>query len=300
MYRALVAQPVNTAWLIPTGAMTNAALLFSRYPEMKDHISGVSMMGGAIGGLFTFAPMGHLDERIPLAQKVFKAFTSLPAEIAHMPLESAARLCHDQNILSFNETSTDGRAIVKMFKELASQGFGNWTRMAEFNIYTDPEAAQQILEDPMLSRKTVMAPLDLTHQVTATESVRNALLHGANGSTPLRVLFNKVLTFFASTYLNKFGMEDPPVHDPVAVAAVFAPQLFQNSPDAPWKVKVILEGDSDPGTRLPEKAGECGRTVIRSAEPGQGGVGIPVAVDNETFWELIGLALESVEAARAS
>jgi uridine nucleosidase len=54
MRDALLSCPPNTAWLVATGPLTNAALLFATYPEVARHIKGLSIMGGAIG--HGFAP----------------------------------------------------------------------------------------------------------------------------------------------------------------------------------------------------------------------------------------------------
>jgi uridine nucleosidase len=60
MYKALIATEPRTAWLITTGTLTNAGLLFQKYPDLAEHIKGLSIMGGAIGGNFTDAPMGKV------------------------------------------------------------------------------------------------------------------------------------------------------------------------------------------------------------------------------------------------
>ena len=60
MRHALMGQPEGTAWLVATGALTNVALLFATFPELVEHLKGLSIMGGAIGGGFTDAPMGHV------------------------------------------------------------------------------------------------------------------------------------------------------------------------------------------------------------------------------------------------
>lgn len=54
-------EPPKTAWLVAVGAMTNVALLFSVYPDLAEHIAGLSIMGGAVGGGFTNAPMGKIE-----------------------------------------------------------------------------------------------------------------------------------------------------------------------------------------------------------------------------------------------
>lgn len=53
-------QPAGKAWLVATGALTNVALLFALFPEVVRHIGGLSIMGGAIGGGYTDAPLGHV------------------------------------------------------------------------------------------------------------------------------------------------------------------------------------------------------------------------------------------------
>lgn len=60
MYHALTTTPANTAWLISTGTLTNIGLLFQKHPHLAVHIKGLSIMGGAIGGGFTDAPMGKI------------------------------------------------------------------------------------------------------------------------------------------------------------------------------------------------------------------------------------------------
>ncbi len=60
MYKALISTPPNTAWLVATGALTNVGLLFQRYPDLAAHLKGLSIMGGAVGGGFTDAPLGHI------------------------------------------------------------------------------------------------------------------------------------------------------------------------------------------------------------------------------------------------
>ncbi|KAJ5122072.1 hypothetical protein N7448_003203 [Penicillium atrosanguineum] len=60
MRDALLAQPKGTPWVVATGTLTNVALLFATFPEVAEHIQGLSIMGGAIGDGFTDAPMSRL------------------------------------------------------------------------------------------------------------------------------------------------------------------------------------------------------------------------------------------------
>jgi uridine nucleosidase len=60
MRNALLAQPKGTPWVVATGALTNVALLFATFPEVAEHVQGLSIMGGAIGEGFTDAPMSRV------------------------------------------------------------------------------------------------------------------------------------------------------------------------------------------------------------------------------------------------
>ncbi|KIY00166.1 uncharacterized protein Z520_03851 [Fonsecaea multimorphosa CBS 102226] len=59
MRSALLAQPKGTPYLVASGPLTNVALLFAIFPEVAEHIAGLSIMGGAIGSDFTHVSMGQ-------------------------------------------------------------------------------------------------------------------------------------------------------------------------------------------------------------------------------------------------
>jgi uridine nucleosidase len=61
MAAALKAQPAGTAWIVATGAVTNVGALIRKHPELASHVKGFSVMGGAVGGGFTDAPLGVID-----------------------------------------------------------------------------------------------------------------------------------------------------------------------------------------------------------------------------------------------
>lgn len=87
---------------------------------------------------------------------------------------------------------------------------GNYTPFAEFNILVDPEAAAEVFANPDLNRRTTAVTLDLSHQVLATEDVRDLLMYGkeglvngeaeGKGKTTLRQMLVELLYFFAQTY----------------------------------------------------------------------------------------------------
>lgn len=96
---------------------------------------------------------------------------------------------------------------------------GNRTPAAEFNILTDPEAADIVFRSRV---PVTMCGLNVTHQALATPEVV-ARFEGLG--TPLGHMCAELLTFFASTYRTLWGFPHPPLHDPVAVARVIDPGL---------------------------------------------------------------------------
>ncbi|KAL8714247.1 MAG: hypothetical protein Q9220_001976 [cf. Caloplaca sp. 1 TL-2023] len=178
---------------------------------------------------------------------------------------------------------------------------GNTTPWAEFNILCDPEAAQSIFSNPALAAKTTLIPLDLTHQVLATEAVRKKLLHGSSNpileeSSSVRQMFHDLLLFFAHTYSNVFGIsEGPPLHDPVAVAVILADTgvnqiTFDDRDGERWSVSVVTDGShTNPGS----KRSQVGRTVISPAS--DQGVRIPRAIDVVRFWDVLEECLQSAD-----
>ena len=110
---------------------------------------------------------------------------------------------------------------------------GNVTAAAEFNIHTDPEAAEIVFRS---SWPVVMIGLDTTHQATCPEHIQKQLIE--SGSTAGR-LAGEIIATYRQAYHDRYHWPDPPRHDPCAIAYVIAPELFQ-SYRAP--VRVELQG----------------------------------------------------------
>lgn len=174
---------------------------------------------------------------------------------------------------------------------------GNHTPYAEFNIWCDPEAAQSVLSNPILRPKTVLIPLDVTHQAFATKEAQEMVLHGTFGRrtrpSKVRQMFHDLLMFFAKTYAEVFGlMEGPPLHDPLAVAVLLhnhklreALIEFDDNGGERWDIEVELAGD------------EIGRTKVKSAKEG---IMIPRTLDLKKFWRVLNECLDRVDERFAS
>jgi inosine-uridine nucleoside N-ribohydrolase len=100
-----------------------------------------------------------------------------------------------------------------------SAGRGNRTPYAEFNIWVDPEAADIVVKSGL---KMTMCGLDVTHQVLVTREIFAEL---AAMQTPLATTLIGLLKYFAHTYDEVFGLADPPLHDPVAIALLANPAV---------------------------------------------------------------------------
>lgn len=60
MYNALIGTPPKSAWFVATGTLTNVGRLLEAHPDIAEHLGGVSIMGGAVGGGFTDAVLGKV------------------------------------------------------------------------------------------------------------------------------------------------------------------------------------------------------------------------------------------------
>ncbi|NIZ12392.1 nucleoside hydrolase [Phaeobacter sp. HF9A] len=97
---------------------------------------------------------------------------------------------------------------------------GNITPAAEFNIYVDPEAAQEVLHAGV---PVTMMPLDVTHKALTTrarvEAFRNLGSRVGNFTA-------EMLDFFERFDVEKYGSEGGPLHDPCVIAYLIRPELF--------------------------------------------------------------------------
>lgn len=97
---------------------------------------------------------------------------------------------------------------------------GNMTPAAEFNFFTDPHAAQIVLQS---GAPITVLPLDVTHKAQITSERMNRLrrLKNANGSR-----LADILQSYERFDIQQFGLEGGPLHDPCAVICAVFPELF--------------------------------------------------------------------------
>ena len=146
---------------------------------------------------------------------------------------------------------------------------GNTTPYGEFNIVTDPEAADVVLRSGI---PLTMIGLNVTHQALATPRIITGF---QELGTRLGTICAELMTFFAGTYRREFGFSDPPVHDPVAVAWVLDPSIV---PTVAASVTVELAGTYTRGATVVDLHHRTGRAA--NAE-------VAVDLDVDAFWRLL-------------
>lgn len=91
--------------LVPTGSYTNIALLFSEYPEVKDHIERIVAMGGSLGkGNMTSAAEFNVFTDPHAARIVYNA--GIPIVMVGLDITMKALLTHEsiEKLPTLNET----------------------------------------------------------------------------------------------------------------------------------------------------------------------------------------------------
>jgi inosine-uridine nucleoside N-ribohydrolase len=101
-----------------------------------------------------------------------------------------------------------------------SIGLGNITPAAEFNIWEDPEAAARVFESGI---DVTMIGLDITHQALLTTEHAERLR--ASGRTGRMVA--ELFDFYHGYHQRTYGLDGSPIHDAVALAHVFRPELVR-------------------------------------------------------------------------
>ena len=98
---------------------------------------------------------------------------------------------------------------------------GNRTPSAEFNIVSDPHAADIVLT---CGRPIILMGLDVTHKVLSTEErvARIGKLDNAAADATVGML-----SFFHRYDTEKYSSQGTPLHDPCTIAYLLQPELFR-------------------------------------------------------------------------
>ena len=158
--------------------------------------------------------------------------------------------------------------------------WGNITAAAEFNIYCDPEAAAIVFESGV---PITMVGLNVTMQVIATPE-RRAQIRAIGGRVATAAA--DMLDHYGVGEAQYSGLEGGAMHDPLAIAALVAPEVLETVPmhvavataDGPTLGMTLCDGrDLDPITLRPRR-GRRDQTAPNAD--------VAVGVDVDRFWDL--------------
>ncbi|WP_159281709.1 nucleoside hydrolase [Rahnella variigena] len=111
---------------------------------------------------------------------------------------------------------------------------GNRTMTSEFNMLADPHAAHIVFSSGL---NITALPLDATHQVILTpEHVAKFIKVSGRISAQL----GELMAFWDRNDVRRYGSRGGPLHDPLVIAYVLAPELFGTE-----KARVFVEHDSE-------------------------------------------------------
>jgi pyrimidine-specific ribonucleoside hydrolase len=152
-------------------------------------------------------------QREPLAQH---AVDFLAERVSGATLVAVGPLTNVALLLALHPDARPERMLVMG----GSIGLGNVTPAAEFNIWADPEAAARVFTSGI---DLTMIGLDVTHEALLMTDDAERLRRSGRTGRMVADLYDFFHRFHADTY----GFGGSPIHDAVALAHVFRPDLVQ-------------------------------------------------------------------------
>ncbi|MEI7347101.1 nucleoside hydrolase [Dickeya chrysanthemi] len=129
--------------------------------------------------------------------------------------------------------------IVAGIERIVSMGgacreWGNRTMTSEFNLLADPHAAHIVFSQDV---PMTLLPLDATHQMMLTPERVGELVANAGR---LRGPLSQLMAFWDRNDVKRYGSRGGPLHDPLVIAWVLRPDLFQTE-----RARVFVEHQSE-------------------------------------------------------
>ncbi|MEC3981830.1 nucleoside hydrolase [Amycolatopsis sp. H20-H5] len=197
---------------VPVAAGASRPLVYPN-PYSAEYVHGVDGLSGRSEALPE--PARPLDERdaVSLLYSLLKAADE-PVTIAPIgPLTNIALLLAAHP----GVREKIGRIVIMG----GALDHGNMTAAAEFNIWSDPEAARRVLVEEDVP--VVLVPMDLTYRC----AVDTAWLAELAASGPLGTMLESLTPDYLAHYRKALGWEGIVLHDAVAVAEAIRPGLLR-------------------------------------------------------------------------
>jgi inosine-uridine nucleoside N-ribohydrolase len=145
---------------------------------------------------------------------------------------------------------------------------GNVTPAAEFNVWADPEAAKRVFASGL---DLTMVGLDVTHRaLVRTEHKERLRAAGRVGRTVA-----ELLDFYDRFHREVYGFDGSPIHDAVALAYAFRPDLLETRG---LNVEVYCESELCRGRTVVDVWRRSGREANAK---------VAVGIDSAAFVELL-------------
>ncbi|KAI1504417.1 Inosine/uridine-preferring nucleoside hydrolase domain-containing protein [Biscogniauxia marginata] len=255
MAAALRGTEPGTAWVVATGAVTNVGTLFLEHPDLAAHVRGVSIMGGSIGGGFTPAVMGKVDD-------VERIGNYTPwAEFNVLIDPEAAASIFDNPVLAAKTTLVplDLTHLVLATAEVQDM---------LLHGADDGAAEEEKKKDPKKGKTTLRTMLVELLNFFA-ETYRDVF--GITAGPPLHDPLAVAAILTGTEHEIPFYDYDP------SAAGAGTPRRER------FEVRVVTEGT------LSDALGgaQTGRTVVKPLPPGSEGVRIPRGLDIPAFWRAV-------------
>ncbi|MGP2410441.1 pyrimidine-specific ribonucleoside hydrolase RihA [Yersinia sp. 2553 StPb PI] len=178
---------------------------------IADNVHGESGLDGPSLPDPDFAP--QTDNAVELMARILRASPHPVTLVATGPLTNIALLLAGHGAL----TAKIERIVIMGGAVM----LGNWTAAAEFNIFVDPEAADQVFKSGI---PLTMAGLDVTHQAQVMDEDIDRIRQLNN---PVADVVAGLLDFFMLYHRQeRWGFQGAPLHDPCTIAWLLAPELF--------------------------------------------------------------------------
>jgi len=178
----------------------------SREPTVASHVHGDSGLDGPALPPAGRAPLG--EHAVDFMARTIAASPTPVTLVPTGPLTNIALLLE----------RTGGANVERIVLMGGSIAEGNMTPAAEFNVWSDPEAAQAVFQAGI---DTTMIGLDVTHLAVTTPALQDRL----RATGMIGQFVADLIDFFAVYHYETYGWDGAPIHDPVAVAHVIRPGL---------------------------------------------------------------------------
>jgi inosine-uridine nucleoside N-ribohydrolase len=216
----------NASKILMLGGFAQQVDVGKAVPIQKRRCKGAPHIHGndGLGNLsYTLPDPIHNFDKVPSADDmIIDKLNATPGEIILVAIGPLTNL-------AAAEAKSPG--ILAKAKEVVIMGGtfhdrGNIASHAEFNIYCNPEAAQQVFAS---RDDIVVLPLDVTHQIIFTKEHANAILEAAPQSDIAKFI-NALTEFMVKTTVSFRGTKGVNgffVHDASTLAYLFYPETLQ-------------------------------------------------------------------------